>query len=77
MVTAEGLLYGYTEKGEVVLVDPDPENFRVLSSFEITRGVGQHWAHPVISGGVLYIRHGEALMAFDVKAKDAPAKTGS
>ena len=61
----------------MVLVDPDPENFQVVSSFEITRGEGQHWAHPVIANGVLYIRHGEALLAYDVRANDAPAKTGS
>ena len=27
----------------------------------------QHWAHPVIYQGVLYIRHGDTLMAFKVK----------
>lgn len=65
---ADGRLYGYTEEGKVVLVDPDPEAFRSISSFEITLGSGNHWSHPVISEGVLYIRHGGVLMAFDVKA---------
>ena len=69
VVYADGLLYGYTEKGEVVLVNPDPKDFRVISSFEIEMGSGQHWSHPVIREGVLYIRHGEALMAFDIAAK--------
>jgi hypothetical protein len=27
----------------------------------------EHWARPVIHQGVLYIRHGEALMAYDIK----------
>ncbi|MEM7350553.1 MAG: PQQ-binding-like beta-propeller repeat protein [Acidobacteriota bacterium] len=67
VVHADGLLYGYLEDGSVVLVDPDPANFKVISSFEITRGSGQHWSHPVISDGVLYIRHGEVLMAYDIK----------
>ena len=67
MIYADGLLYGYLEDGRVVLVDPDPANFSVLSSFSITRGSGNHWSHPVISDGVLYIRHGEALMAFDIR----------
>lgn len=65
---ADRRLYGYTEGGEVVLVDPDPSGFRKVGSFAITRGSGNHWSHPVISGGVLYVRHGEVLMAFDVKA---------
>ena len=67
VVFADGHLYGYTEAGEVVLVDPDPANFKVISSFKIERGSGNHWSHPVISNGVLYIRHGEVLMAYDVK----------
>lgn len=74
VVYADGLLYGYTEKGEVVLVNPDPKDFQKISSFKITKGSGQHWSHPVINQGVLYIRHGEVLMAFDVKAKPATAK---
>ena len=65
---ADGRLYGYTEEGRVVLVDPDPKSFREVSSFEINRGSGNHWSHPVIAGGVLYIRHGDVLMAFGVKA---------
>ncbi len=67
MILADGHLYGYTEAGEVVLVNPDPAQFKVVSSFKIERGSGQHWSHPVISNGVLYIRHGEVLMAFDIK----------
>jgi outer membrane protein assembly factor BamB len=68
IVYADGRLYGYTEGGKVVLVDPDPENFGEISSFEIARGSGNHWSHPVISNGVLYIRHGDVLMAFDLAA---------
>jgi len=30
-------------------------------------GTDQHWAHPVIHEGVMYIRHGNALMAYKVK----------
>lgn len=66
VVYADGRLYGYVEVGDVLLVDPDPANFHVVSSFRITEGQGQHWAHPVIADGVLYVRHGDVLMAFDV-----------
>jgi outer membrane protein assembly factor BamB len=68
VVYADGRLYGYTEKGEVLLVDPEPASFRVVGTIEITEGDGHHWAHPVIAGGVLYVRHGDALVAFDVTA---------
>ncbi|RMH18942.1 MAG: alcohol dehydrogenase [Acidobacteria bacterium] len=67
VIYADGRLYGYLESGDVVLVDPDPANFQVVSRFKITQGSGQHWSHPVISDGVLYVRHGDVLLAFDVK----------
>lgn len=67
VIYAEGLLYGYMESGKVLLVRADPEDFRAISSFEIKLGEGHHWAHPVISGGVLYIRHGDYLMAYSIK----------
>lgn len=68
IVTADGMLYCYDERrGFVGLVRPDPTKFDVISEFRITKGVGPHWAHPVIVNGVLYIRHGFALMAYKVK----------
>ena len=70
MVFAEGMLYCYEEKGGTIgLVKASPDGFKVISSFKVTEGEGKHWAHPVVSGGVLYVRHGSALMAYDVKGK--------
>lgn len=57
------------EKGTLGLVKAVPEDYHIVSSFKVTPGTGQHWAHPVISGGRLYIRHGDALIAYDIKAK--------
>lgn len=69
VISAGGLLYCYTEReGEVALVDATPQNFKVISRFKIPLGTGYHWAHPVISKGKLYIRHGNALMAYHIKA---------
>lgn len=73
VVYADGRLYGYVESGKVFLVNPDPAQFEVVGEFEIKKGEGHHWAHPVIVDGVLYIRHGDALMAYDVKAPAAAA----
>jgi outer membrane protein assembly factor BamB len=70
IIYADGLMYCYDEKkGNLALVKPTPEKFDVVSSFAITKGDGMHWGHPAISNGVLYVRHGHALMAFDIKAK--------
>jgi len=66
-IYADGMLYFYTEKGEMALVKPDTEKFIIVSQFMITRGTDQHWAHPVIYQGMLYVRHGDALMAYKIK----------
>jgi outer membrane protein assembly factor BamB len=70
VIYADGMLYCYDENtGDVALVRPSPEGFKIISSFRVTHGDGQHWAHPAISDGRLYIRHGDALMAYDIKAE--------
>ena len=72
IIFADGMLYCYDEeKGNLALVKPDPSplGFEPVSTFQITAGTGKHWAHPAISDRVLYIRHGDALMAFDIANK--------
>ena len=68
VIAADGMLYCYSERtGAVALVRPSREKFEVISQFRITKGDGPHWAHPVIRDGVLYLRHGNALMAYKIK----------
>jgi len=67
IIAADGMLFAYSDKGEVALIKPNPDRFELVSSFKVTKGTNQHWAHPVIHDGVLYIRHGDALMAYKVK----------
>ena len=66
VIFADGMLYCYAEKGLLGLVKPTPDGYDMVSSFKIEMGEKEHWAHPAISHGVLYIRHGEVLMAFDI-----------
>ncbi|MCL2097215.1 MAG: PQQ-like beta-propeller repeat protein [Bacteroidales bacterium] len=67
IIFAEGMLYCYSERGEMFLVKPNPEELEIVSSFKVTLGTAQHWAHPVIYQGMLYLRHGNALMAYKIK----------
>ena len=70
IIYADGMLYCYDENtGDVALVKPSPKRFEIVSSFGVTEGTGEHWGHPAISDGWLYIRHGDALMAYDIKNK--------
>ena len=66
-IAADGMLYCYSDKGEMALVRPTPEKFDLISRFPITKGTDQHWAHPVIYQGVMYVRHGDSLMAYKIK----------
>jgi hypothetical protein len=66
VVMADGLLYCYNEKGSVGLVKPSPDGFEIISEFKIEKGEGPHWAHPYIGEGKLLIRHGNALMVYQI-----------
>lgn len=66
---ADGLFYLYNEDGEVALVKGDHQTFEIRGRFSVPLGTDQHWAHPVIHDKKLYIRHGDALMVYDVAAK--------
>ncbi len=66
IIFSDGMLYGYSEMGEVALIKPNSQEFEVVSSFRIKKGSGEHWAHPVIKDGRLYIRHGDALMVYRI-----------
>jgi outer membrane protein assembly factor BamB len=69
ITAADGLLYCYEERrGNLALVTPTAEDFSIISFFRITKGSGPHWTQPVIHNGILYIRHGEALMAYNIKS---------
>lgn len=68
IISADGMLYCSEEKtGYIALVKVDHKEFKVTSSFKTPKGTGPYWAHPVINNGVLYVRHGTALMVYDIK----------
>jgi len=66
IIFSDGMLYCYSESGDMALIKPNPQEFEVVSSFRINKGTGEHWAHPVIKDGRLYVRHGDALMVYQI-----------
>jgi outer membrane protein assembly factor BamB len=66
IIANDGMLYCYTERGEMALVKATPDKFDIVSKFRITLGSGPHWAHPVIYKGHLFVRHGDSLMAYRI-----------
>jgi outer membrane protein assembly factor BamB len=69
IISADNLLYLYNERGQVGLFSPNGPKLEQISSFKITKGTKAHYAHPVICNGILYIRHGKSLLAYDIKNK--------
>ena len=67
VIYADGMLYCYSDKGELALVEATPEEFKLISKIKIEMGTAQHWAHPVINNGRLFVRHGDVLMAYKIK----------
>jgi len=66
---ADGMLYTLSERGTVGLVPATPAEHKVVSRFNLPAGgKGRSWAHPVVCGGRLHVRHGELLYAYDVRA---------
>ncbi|OHB69880.1 MAG: hypothetical protein A2V70_02330 [Planctomycetes bacterium RBG_13_63_9] len=67
---AEGMLYTVSEDRKVGLVKATPEGHDVISEFRTPAGPeGPTWAHPVVCGGRLYIRHSDNLYAYVVRAE--------
>lgn len=66
VITAEGLLYLYSQRGELALVKPGANSFEIISEIRVSMGSAQHWAHPVINKGRLFIRHGDTLIAYNI-----------
>jgi len=71
VVYADGMLYAYDgpKAGVVSLVKASPDGFERTGMFKVEQGTDNHWAHPTIANGRLYIRHGNALVAYDVLQK--------
>jgi outer membrane protein assembly factor BamB len=69
LIYADGMLYCYTEKGMVGLVKPDNGKLELISSFKMPVGTKEFFTIPVISDGVLYLRHGDSMLVYDIRQK--------
>jgi len=57
----------YGNNGTVNLVNYDQDQLESSGELKVKEGTGQHFSHPVLANGVMYIRHGDAIMAYRVK----------
>jgi len=65
---ADGRLYYRTEKGTMLLIEPDSKQYVERGRFEQPdRSEQPAWAHPVIANGKLYLRDQDVMLCYDVK----------
>jgi outer membrane protein assembly factor BamB len=51
------------ENGDLVLVEPNPREYKELARAKVC---GQTWAHPALSDGRLYLRDGKELICVEL-----------
>jgi len=69
IISADNMLYYYNQKGELMHLSFNQGKMQLVSSFRVKKGTLQHFSHPVINNGILYQRHGQMLMAYDIRKK--------
>jgi outer membrane protein assembly factor BamB len=57
----------YGNNGTINLVNYKDNQLKPAGQLKVKEGSGHHFAHPVVAKGVMYIRHGDALMAYKIK----------
>lgn len=65
---ADGRIYYRTEDGDVILLEPNRDDYVEHGRFQQPDRTRQPaWTHPVIANGKLYIRDQETLYCYDIK----------
>jgi len=57
----------YGNNGTINLVNYEQKQLEAAGQLKVKEGSGHHFSHPVVANGVMYIRHGNALMAYRIK----------
>jgi outer membrane protein assembly factor BamB len=70
LLIADDMLYCYVDRsGKVFLFKINGNDIEFISSFKTNLGNGPHVSHMAISDGLLFIRHGKVLMAYDLRQR--------
>lgn len=66
VIAANNMLYCYSENGSISLINIT-DSINITSKFKLKSGPKGHYANLVIKNGVLYVRHGGFIMAYNIK----------
>jgi outer membrane protein assembly factor BamB len=67
LIYADNCFYCYNDNGDMKLIKFENGKFTEVGKFKVSKGSKEHFSHTVISNGVFYIRHGNALMAYAIR----------
>ncbi len=66
---ADGHIYARYENNVMALIEATPDRYRLKSQFDLPRGLGTGWPHPVVADGRLYVRGQDQILCYDVRAR--------
>jgi outer membrane protein assembly factor BamB len=70
LLLADRRLYLRSERGEMILIEPNRERYVERGRFEQPdRTRDPAWSHPVIANGKLYVRDQDVLFCYDITAR--------
>lgn len=64
---ADNKIISYGNNGQINLVNYQKNKLDLGGTLKIIEGSGHHFSYPVFADGIMYIRRGDALMAFKIK----------
>lgn len=67
---ADGNLIFRYQDDVIALIEANPQQYNLKGKFKLPKRdgmTGEGWAYPVISDGMLYLRHADVLFVYDVK----------
>lgn len=70
VVLVDDLLVVQTERGEIVLIEPNPEELRELGRFQALSG--KTWNPPAFAAGVLLVRHDSEVVSYRLALEQLP-----
>lgn len=66
---ADGHLYFRYEDGVMALIEANPQELKIKSTFELPSKLDKSWPHPVVANGRLYLRDQQVLLCYDIRER--------
>ncbi|GBD36474.1 Outer membrane protein assembly factor BamB [bacterium HR36] len=67
LLYADGRLIVFTEKGELVLVEPGDDSYTIRGRYQVFPGSHSTWALPALAAGRLFVRNDRELVCLDLR----------